>query len=223
MTIPNILTLSRLALIPLVVALLWAEDPAMRWWTFGLFALLAVTDWLDGYLARRLRQHSALGALMDPIADKVLVAALIAGLLARGEIASWDVAGAILILCREFLVSGLREFLAQRDVPLPVTNLAKWKTTVQMIAIAVLFAQGVFEHYLGMSVFGMDQQMIEAILDGEVEDHLGLGWKLAGMEWAGLLGLVLLWIAAVLTAITGFDYLRKALPHLKEPWFPASA
>ena len=138
MTLPNILTLSRLALIPLVVALLWAEDPAMRWWTFGLFALLAVTDWLDGYLARRLRQHSALGALMDPIADKVLVAALIAGLLARGEIASWDVAGAILILCREFLVSGLREFLAQRDVPLPVTHLAKWKTTVQLVALALL-------------------------------------------------------------------------------------
>lgn len=138
MTIPNILTMSRVALIPVVVALLWADDPAMRWWAFGLFVVVAVTDYLDGYLARALDQASDLGALMDPIADKVLVAALIAGLLARGDIAGWDVAGAILILCREFLVSGLREFLAQRDLPLPVTKLAKWKTTAQLVALALL-------------------------------------------------------------------------------------
>lgn len=138
MTIPNILTLSRVALIPVVILMLFADNPAMRWWVFGLFAVLAVTDYLDGYLARVLDQASALGALMDPIADKVLVAALIAGLLARGDIAGWDVAGAILILCREFLVSGLREFLAQRDLPLPVTKLAKWKTTAQLVALALL-------------------------------------------------------------------------------------
>ena len=138
MTLPNILTLSRVALIPVVVLMLFANDPAMRWWTFALFVLLAVTDYLDGYLARALDQGSALGALMDPIADKVLVAALIAGLLARGDIAGWDVAGAVLILSREFLVSGLREFLAQRDLPLPVTKLAKWKTTAQLVALALL-------------------------------------------------------------------------------------
>ncbi len=138
MTIPNILTLARIALIPVVVVLLWADDPAMRWWVFGLFAVIAVTDYLDGYLARVLDQASALGALMDPIADKVLVAALIAGLLARGDIAGWDVAAAVLILAREFLVSGLREFLAQRGLPLPVTRLAKWKTTVQLVALALL-------------------------------------------------------------------------------------
>ena len=138
MTIPNILTLSRVALIPIVVLMLFADDPAMRWWTFALFVALSVTDYFDGYLARALDQGSALGALMDPIADKVLVAALIAGLLARGDIAGWDVAGAILILSREFLVSGLREFLAQRDLPLPVTNLAKWKTTAQLVALALL-------------------------------------------------------------------------------------
>ena len=138
MTIPNILTLSRVALIPVVIAMLFAEDPAMRWWGFGLFVILSVTDYFDGYLARVLDQTSALGALMDPIADKVLVAALTVALVARGDIAGWDVAGAILILSREFLVSGLREFLAQRDLPLPVTRLAKWKTTAQLIALALL-------------------------------------------------------------------------------------
>ncbi len=137
MTIPNILTLSRVALIPVVIAMLFADDPAMRWWVFGLFVVLALTDYLDGYLARVLDQASALGALMDPIADKVLVAALIVALVARGDITGWDVAGAILILCREFMVSGLREFLAQRDLPLPVTKLAKWKTTAQLVALAL--------------------------------------------------------------------------------------
>jgi len=138
MTIPNILTLARIALIPVVVVLLCADDPALRRWVFGLFAVIAVADYLDGYLARMLDQASALGALMDPNADKVLVAALIAGLLARGDIAGWDVAAAVLILAREFLVSGLREFLAQRGLPLPVTRLAKWKTTVQLVALALL-------------------------------------------------------------------------------------
>ncbi|MDA0785665.1 MAG: CDP-diacylglycerol--glycerol-3-phosphate 3-phosphatidyltransferase [Proteobacteria bacterium] len=138
MTLPNILTLSRVALIPIVVLMLFADDPFMRWWAFGLFTLLSVTDYFDGYLARALDQSSALGALMDPIADKVLVAALTVALVARGDIAGWDVAGAILILCREFLVSGLREFLAQRDLPLPVTKLAKWKTTAQLVALALL-------------------------------------------------------------------------------------
>ncbi len=138
MTIPNILTLSRVALIPVVIVMLFAEDPAMRWWVFALFVVLALTDYLDGYLARVLDQASDLGALMDPIADKVLVAALVVGLVSRGDIAGWDVAGAVLILCREFLVSGLREFLAQRDLPLPVTRLAKWKTTAQLVALALL-------------------------------------------------------------------------------------
>jgi cardiolipin synthase (CMP-forming) len=85
-----------------------------------------------------------------------------------------------------------------------------------MVAIAVLFSQGVFEHYLGMSVFGMDQAMVEAILSGQEEDVLGLHWKLAGMEWSGRLGLALLWLAAALTAVSGLDYLLKAMPHLRE-------
>ena len=113
-------------------------------------------------------------------------------------------------------MSGLREYLGDVAGTLQVTKLAKWKTTLQMIAIAVLFSQGVFEHYLGMSVFGMDNAMVEAILNGEEEDLLGLRWKLTGMEWSGTVGLWLLWLAAILTAITGLDYLIKAMPHLKE-------
>ena len=205
--LPNILTLLRLVAAPgVAVMFLYFTRPYADWFALVLFVGAAVTDWFDGYLARAWGQETQ---AMVVIALMVIVA--------FSSWSPWLVLPATLILFREVFVSGLREYLGDVAGTLKVTQLAKWKTTLQMIAIAVLFSQGVFEHYLGMSVFGMDQQMIEAILDGEVEDTLGLGWKLAGMEWAGLLGLVLLWIAAVLTAITGFDYLRKALPHLKEP------
>jgi cardiolipin synthase (CMP-forming) len=137
MNIPNTLTLSRIALTPVLIVLLFLDSAQTRWWAFALFAILAFTDYLDGYLARKLNQQSELGALLDPIADKVLVAALIITLVGTGDIANWDIVGAILIISREFLVSGLREFLAQRNLPLPVTNLAKWKTTVQLVAVAL--------------------------------------------------------------------------------------
>lgn len=137
MTIPNMLTFSRVALIPLLILLLFLDSTAARWAAMGLFVFLAVTDYLDGYLARKLNQHSELGALIDPIADKVLVAAIVVALVGTGDIARWDIAGAILILSRELLVSGLREFLAMRNLPLPVTKLAKWKTTVQLLAITL--------------------------------------------------------------------------------------
>lgn len=137
MTIPNLLTFSRVALIPVLILLLFLDGTEFRWWAVGLFVFLAVTDYLDGYLARKLHQHSELGALIDPIADKVLVAAIVIALVGTGDIAGWDIAGAILILSREFLVSGLREFLALRNLPLPVTQLAKWKTTIQLIAITL--------------------------------------------------------------------------------------
>ncbi|WP_339637526.1 CDP-diacylglycerol--glycerol-3-phosphate 3-phosphatidyltransferase [uncultured Sulfitobacter sp.] len=216
--LPNILTLLRLVAAPgVAVMFLYFTRPYADWFALVLFVGAAVTDWFDGYLARAWGQETKLGAMLDPIADKAMVVIALMVIVAFSSWSPWLVLPATLILFREVFVSGLREYLGDVAGTLKVTQLAKWKTTLQMIAIAVLFSQGVFEHYLGMSVFGMDQQMIEAILDDEVEDTLGLGWKLAGMEWAGLLGLVLLWIAAVLTAITGFDYLRKALPHLKEP------
>lgn len=216
--LPNILTLLRLVAAPgVAVMFLYFTRPYADWFALLLFVGAAVTDWFDGYLARAWAQETKLGAMLDPIADKAMVVIALMVIVAFSSWSPWLVLPATLILFREVFVSGLREYLGDVAGTLKVTQLAKWKTTLQMIAIAVLFSQGVFEHYLGMSVFGMEQQMIEAILDGEVEDHLGLGWKLAGMEWAGLLGLALLWVAAVLTAITGFDYLRKALPHLKEP------
>jgi cardiolipin synthase len=155
MTIPNILTLARIALIPVIVALLFLADPAMRWWAFGLYVAIALTDFLDGWLARKLDQTSDLGALMDPIADKVLVAALIVALVARGDMAGWDIAAAVLVLAREFLVSGLREYLGARNAKLPVTKLAKWKTTAQFAAIAL---------FILAPLFGADVAMAASVL-----------------------------------------------------------
>jgi cardiolipin synthase len=154
--------------------------------------------------------------MLDPIADKAMVVIALMVIIGFSSWSPWLVLPATVILFREVFVSGLREYLGDVAGTLKVTPLAKWKTTFQMTAIAVLFSQGVFEHYLGMSVFGMDQDLIGAILNGTEEDVLGLRWKLAGMEYAGLAGLWLLWVAAGLTAITGADYLIKAMPHLKE-------
>ena len=215
--LPNILTLLRLLAAPMVaVMFLYFTRPYADWFALVLFLLAAITDWFDGYLARAWKQETKLGAMLDPIADKAMVVIALMVIIGFSSWSPWLVLPATVILFREVFVSGLREFLGDVAGTLKVTKLAKWKTTTQMVAIAVLFSQGVFEHYLGMSVFGMDETMISAILNGDEEDVLGLGWKLAGMEWAGLIGLWLLWLAAALTAITGFDYLTKALPHLRE-------
>lgn len=159
-----------------------------------------------------------MGAMLDPIADKAMV--VIALMILVGYAAEhwtpWLVLPATVILFREVFVSGLREFLGDTAGTLKVTALAKWKTTAQMIAIATLFSQGIFEHYLVMSSFGMDQALVDQIMLGEVSDEFGLRWKYEGMIWTSRLGLWLLWIAAALTLITGADYMRKALPHLKE-------
>ena len=215
--LPNILTLGRLIAAPgVAIMFLSFTRPYADWFALILFILAAVTDWFDGYLARAWKQETKLGAMLDPIADKAMVVIALMVIIGFSSWSPWLVLPATVILFREVFVSGLREYLGDVAGTLKVTQLAKWKTTTQMIAIAVLFSQGVFEHYLGMSVFGMDDEMITAILDGEEEDVLGLWWKLAGMNWAGVGGLWLLWLAAALTAITGFDYLIKALPHLKE-------
>ena len=128
----------------------------------------------------------------------------------------WLVLPVTVILFREVFVSGLREFLGDTAGTLKVTKLAKLKTTAQMIAIATLFSQGVFEHYVGMSTYGMNDDIIKEIIAGNVVDELGLVWKLEAMYWSGQIGLWLLWIAAALTLITGIDYFTKALPHLKD-------
>lgn len=216
-TIPNILTALRLLAAPgLAVMFLYFSRPFADWAALMLFIAAAVTDWFDGHLARSWKQETKLGAMLDPIADKAMVIIALMVIVGYSSMSPWLVLPATFILFREVFVSGLREFLGDTAGTLKVTNLAKWKTTLQMIAIAVLFAQGVFEHYLGMSIYGMDQALFNDILAGREEDVLGLRWKHTGMIWAGNTGLILLWIAAALTLLTGWDYFRKAAPHLKD-------
>jgi len=176
----------------------------------------AITDWFDGYLARAWKQETKLGAMLDPIADKAMVVIALMVIVGYSSMSPWLVLPATVILFREVFVSGLREFLGDTAGTLKVTQLAKWKTTLQMVAIAVLFSQGVFEHYFGMSTYGMDAELVSDILDGREPDLHGLWWKLEGMIWAGHLGLTLLWLAAALTLVTGWDYFRKAVPYLKD-------
>ncbi|MBO9451031.1 CDP-diacylglycerol--glycerol-3-phosphate 3-phosphatidyltransferase [Tropicibacter sp. R16_0] len=215
--LPNILTVLRLVAAPgVAVMFLYFTRPYADWFALTLFVTAAITDWFDGYLARAWKQETKLGAMLDPIADKAMVVIALMVIVGYSSMSPWLVLPATLILFREVFVSGLREYLGDTAGTLKVTNLAKWKTTAQMAAIAVLFGQGVFEHYLGMSAWGMDPQMIDDILSGREEDLLGLRWKLTGMELCWWVGLALLWIAAGLTAITGVDYFRKALPHVRE-------
>ena len=216
-TIPNILTVARLLAAPgVAVMFLYFTRPYADWFALVLFVLAALTDWIDGYLARSWGQESKMGAMLDPIADKAMVVIALMVIVGYSSMSPWLVLPATVILFREVFVSGLREFLGDTAGTLKVTKLAKWKTTAQMVAIALLFAQGVFEHYFGMSVLGMNDEIVAQIQSGELPDDLGLAWKLSGMVWAGNAGLVLLWIAALLTFITGLDYFNKARPHLKD-------
>ena len=216
-TIPNILTVIRLGAAPMVaVMFLYFTRPYADWFALILFVSAAITDWFDGYLARNWHQETKLGAMLDPIADKAMVVIALMVIIGFSSWSGWLVLPATVILFREVFVSGLREFLGDTAGTLKVTKLAKWKTTLQMVAIAVLFSQGVFEHYFGMSIQGMDDGTVSAILSGQTPDDLGLVWKLHGAQLSGTLGLWLLWIAAALTLITGVDYFRKALPHLKD-------
>ena len=217
--LPNILTVLRLLAAPgVAVMFLYFTRPYADWFALVLFLTAAITDFLDGYLARAWKQETKIGAMLDPIADKamVVIALMVIVGYSMEHWTPWLVLPATVILFREVFVSGLREYLGDTARTLKVTNLAKWKTTAQMIAIAVLFSQGIFEHYLVMSSLGMNQEIVDQILTGQIEDTQGLRWKLEGMIWTGRVGLWLLWLAAALTLITGWDYLRRALPHLKE-------
>lgn len=216
-TIPNLLSVLRLIAAPMIaVMFLYFERPYADWFALALFMLASITDWFDGYLARLWRQETRMGAMIDPIADKAMVVIALMVIVGYSSMSPWLVLPATVILFREVFVSGLREFLGDVAGTLKVTPLAKWKTATQMVAIAFLFGQGVFEHYLGMSAWGMDQALVEQVMTGAVEDLHGLRWKHAGMVWSGWVGLALLWIAAGLTAITGVDYFNKAKPHLKD-------
>ncbi|MBY6002998.1 CDP-diacylglycerol--glycerol-3-phosphate 3-phosphatidyltransferase [Salipiger bermudensis] len=216
-TLPNTLTALRLLAAPgVAVMFLYFSRPLADWFALLLFISAAVTDWFDGYIARTWSLESKLGAMLDPIADKAMVVIALMVIVGYSSMSPWLVLPATFILFREVFVSGLREFLGDTAGTLKVTKLAKWKTTFQMVAIAVLFAQGVFEHYLAVSVEGVPPEQVSAILSREAEDIHGLAWKEQGMLWAGYLGLTLLWIAASLTLITGWDYFVKAWPHLKD-------
>jgi len=138
--LPNILTYGRLLAIPLVVGFMfWPEEHWARWAAFTLFVLAAITDYLDGYIARAYEQQSALGRMLDPIADKLLVASCLLMLVRENQtITGFSVWAAIIILCREILVSGLREYLAELQVSVPVSKVAKWKTTVQLFSLSFL-------------------------------------------------------------------------------------
>lgn len=189
LTLPNILTLSRIFAVPLLVWLLWW--PAWRLGyglAYGMYCLMGVTDYFDGYLARAQGAVSRLGIFLDPIADKIMVAAVILVLTGKGVITGVHVIAALVILLREIAVSGLREFLGGIRVSVPVSQLAKWKTTFQMISLGSLI-------------------LIPAVP----------GWSVpytGGLISPFSVGIVTLWGAAVLTLITGWDYLRVGLKHM---------
>jgi CDP-diacylglycerol--glycerol-3-phosphate 3-phosphatidyltransferase/cardiolipin synthase len=190
LTLPNLLTLSRILTVPLLVALLWPEELAgvgqgARWTTgyalaFGLYCLMGVTDYFDGYLARAQGTVSKLGVFLDPIADKIMVGAVILMLAATRDIAGIHIVAAMIILLREIAVSGLREFLAGLQVSVPVSRLAKWKTTFQIIALGALILAGAVPQF----------------------------------AFVQMVGILTLWAAAILTLVTGWDYLRVGIRHM---------
>ena len=220
--LPNILTLLRLLAAPgVVVMFLFFIRPWADWFALLLFVSAAVTDWFDGYLARIWKQETKLGAMLDPIADKAMVVIallVITGLSGVNQpdgMDPWILLPATIIIFREVFVSGLREFLGDTAGTLKVTPLAKWKTTAQMIAIAVLFATGVFEHMLFERTVGMDAAVVADIMaGGDDPANIRLIWSLGWYCW--WIGVGLLWLAAAMTLATGIDYLRKAVPYLKD-------
>ena len=186
LSIPNILTLSRILAVPILVFLLWRPAPVDYAITFVLYCIVGITDYFDGYLARAWNSISRLGQFLDPIADKIMVAAVLVMLISNRkanpvpEIAGLHLIPALVILLREIIVSGLREYLAGLQVSVPVSALAKWKTTLQLVALGALILGGALPH----------------------------------QPWVHQIGLLCLWAAAALTLVTGYDYLRTGLKHM---------
>ncbi|RYE88449.1 MAG: CDP-diacylglycerol--glycerol-3-phosphate 3-phosphatidyltransferase [Hyphomicrobiales bacterium] len=176
-TLPNLITLGRIAAIPVICLFIALRWDWLQWLALLLYVVAAASDWLDGFLARRMNLNSALGKMLDPIADKLLVGALLITLAWTQHLTGWDLIPAIAIMLREIFISGLREYLGKVDVDVPVTWLAKWKTTIQLVALGLLIASPML---------------------------LGLVF----------IGHFLLWVAAILTVWTGWEYLRGAWPHL---------
>ncbi|MBQ9235896.1 MAG: CDP-diacylglycerol--glycerol-3-phosphate 3-phosphatidyltransferase [Alphaproteobacteria bacterium] len=178
--LPNLLTLSRIVVIPVIFLSLYIQGALWALLAAVLFIIASITDYFDGYLARARGETSALGRLMDPIADKLLVTSALVVLLAKPDmvVTRWSFVPVVVILCREILVSGLREFLREVNVGLPVSRLAKWKTGFQMTALSMMLLKGFW-------------------------------------YWGGI-GEVLLWIAGVLTFVTGYQYFQKSLDYICE-------
>ena len=215
--LPNILTLLRLLAAPSVaIMFLYFNRPLADWFALILFVSAAITDFVDGYLARAWKQETKFGAMMDPIADKAMVIIALVVITGFSGMNPWILMPAVLIIFREVFVSGLREFLGDTAGTLKVTVLAKWKTTLQMVAIAILFAKGAFEHYLIERSMGMDQDTQIGILAGDIEDLLGLRSLETGLEISWYAGVGFLWLAMILTVLSGADYFRKALPYLRD-------
>ena len=182
--IPNILTIGRIILVPVFVIAFYIPGFLGDLIPFFIFLLASFTDFLDGLLARLYKEESKLGELLDPIADKIIVATALVLLVMNNIIENYEVIAAIIILTREILISGLREFLAKAQVSMPVTELAKFKTFVQMFAIAIL-------------------------LTGESGNSL-----INFQDYnAHTIGIILLWISAILTLYTGYDYVKKGIDH----------
>ena len=216
-SIPNTLTVLRLLAAPgAAVMFLYFQRPWADWFALTLFVGAAITDWFDGYLARLWKQESKFGTMLDPIADKAMVVIAIMVLTGYSGMDPWLILPATVILFREVFVSGLREFLGAKAGLLKVTRLAKWKTTAQMVAIAVLFLGTGLEYLNGVSMQGMTpDQYADAVSQGLADPIRACGKRDCG-SLAGDVGLVLMWVAAILTAMTGFDYFRKSLPFLRE-------
>lgn len=203
-TLPNTLTVLRLAAAPLVpLMFFFLSRPFADFAALALFMVAAITDWFDGYLARAWHQESRFGAAMDPIADKAMVIIAVVVITGYSGMNPWLILPSTVILFREVFVSGLREFLGDKARLLKVTRLAKWKTTAQMVAIAILFLGTGLNYY----------EVGHPPLVGETK----LPWSDSWSDLATQIGLLLIWVAAALTAITGWDYFDKARPYLRDP------
>ena len=182
--IPNILTIGRIIIVPIFVLSFFIPGVFGDLVPFFLFVVASFTDYLDGLLARLYKEESKLGELLDPIADKILVAAALILLVMNGTIKNYEVIAAVIILTREILVSGLREFLAKGKIVMQVTSLSKLKTFIQMTAIAILLTGDIGNKIINFQDYN-----------------------------AQTVGIILLWLSAFLTLYTGYDYLRKGIDH----------
>lgn len=215
--IPNILTVLRLLAAPgVAIMFLYFHRPWADWFALALFVTAAATDWFDGYLARLWKQESKFGTMLDPIADKAMVVIALMVLTGYNGMNPWLILPATVILFREVFVGGLREFLGSKAGLLKVTKLAKWKTTAQMVAIAVLFLGTGLEYLNGVAMQGMTtDQYAEAVTAGLADPIRACGNRDCA-SYANLVGIVLLWVAAVLTLLTGWEYFSKSLPYLRD-------